>query len=210
VPFKIDACVWIRDSNRFDFLLQELDEGAGGAGAGTGAGEQIVEVTPSPGFDLETYISNYTGRTRANRLRFIALRVPSLQNDAFRFEMHLLLLSSCRSKLSELMSFHFLRMLLQEIKSGQNVQVLVLIVEMANLLAADYFYGLQLYRDTLELIGDKLGPAEQIRDNEWMEKTQVTRPTSDVPKNARRLSWRTMSSDLHFAAHRHFATIRKL
>ncbi len=66
--------------------MQELDEGAGGAGAGAGAGEQIVEVTPSPGFDLETYISNYTGRTRANRLRFIALRVPSLQNDAFRFD----------------------------------------------------------------------------------------------------------------------------
>ncbi len=70
--------------------MQELDEGAGGAGAGAGAGgEQIVEVTPSPGFDLETYISNYTGRTRANRLRFIALRVPSLQTDAFRFEIPL-------------------------------------------------------------------------------------------------------------------------
>ena len=62
--------------------MQELDEGAGGAGAANG--EQIVEVTPSPGFDLETYISNYTGRTRANRLKFIALRVPSLQNDAFK------------------------------------------------------------------------------------------------------------------------------
>ena len=31
----------------------------------------------------------------------------------------------------------------------------------------------QLYRETLELIGDKLGPPEQIRDNEWMDRTQV-------------------------------------
>mmetsp|Transcript_67458 Transcript_67458/g.180232 ORF Transcript_67458/g.180232 Transcript_67458/m.180232 type:complete len:211 (-) Transcript_67458:210-842(-) len=42
-------------------------------------------------------------------------------------------------------------MLLQEVKSGQNVQ---------------------LYRETLELIGDKLGPPDQLRDNEWMERTQ--------------------------------------
>ena len=65
-------------------ILQEVDDGAGGAGA---IGEQIVEVTPSPGFDLETYISNYTGRTRATRLKFIAVRVPSLQKDAFRLQL---------------------------------------------------------------------------------------------------------------------------
>ena len=31
----------------------------------------------------------------------------------------------------------------------------------------------QLYRETLELIGDKLGPQEALRDNEWIERTQV-------------------------------------
>ncbi len=64
---------------------QELDEGPGIAAAAT-AGDQIVEVVPSPSFDLETYVSSYAGRARTTRLKFIALRVPSLQNDAFRSE----------------------------------------------------------------------------------------------------------------------------
>ena len=45
------------------------------------------------------------------------------------------------------------------------------------LLTTDF---LQLYRDTLELIGDKLGPAEQIRDNEWIDKTQVEKQTLNL------------------------------
>jgi hypothetical protein len=49
---------------------------------------------------------------------------------------------------------------------------------MASQATADFKNGLQLYRDALELIGDKLGPAEQIRDNEWMEKTQVESQTA--------------------------------
>jgi hypothetical protein len=76
-----------------DIFLQELDDGtAGVAGpAANAGGDQILEVNPSPNFDLETYISNYTGRTRAARLKFIAIRAPSLQNDAFRFSLVLFL-----------------------------------------------------------------------------------------------------------------------
>ena len=33
---------------------------------------------------------------------------------------------------------------------------------------------MQLYKDTLELIGDKLGPADANRDNEWVERMQVS------------------------------------
>mmetsp|Transcript_53926 Transcript_53926/g.128175 ORF Transcript_53926/g.128175 Transcript_53926/m.128175 type:complete len:466 (-) Transcript_53926:74-1471(-) len=86
----------------------------------------VEEVTPSPNFDLETYVSSYTGSTKATRLRFIAERVPALQQDA-------------------------LRMLLQEVKSGQNVQ---------------------LYKDVLEVVGGKLGPAESVCDQAWVDKVQ--------------------------------------
>ncbi len=50
--------------------------------------EAILPVAPSPGFDLENYISNYTGRTRAYRLKHIAQRCPSLQQDALRYFTH--------------------------------------------------------------------------------------------------------------------------
>mmetsp|Transcript_31400 Transcript_31400/g.79014 ORF Transcript_31400/g.79014 Transcript_31400/m.79014 type:complete len:480 (-) Transcript_31400:255-1694(-) len=60
--------------------------------------ENLPPVTPSPGFDLESYISNYTGRTRAYRLKHIALWCPTLQEEA-------------------------LRMLLHEVQTGQNVQL---------------------------------------------------------------------------------------
>jgi len=84
----------------------------------------ITEVTPSPNFELESYISNYSGRTKALRLKFIAERCPTLQLDAFR-------------------------MLLQEVKSGQNTI---------------------LYREVQELIGDKLG---NVFDPQWVESTQA-------------------------------------
>jgi hypothetical protein len=65
-------------------------------------------------------------------------------------------------------------MLLQELKNGQNVQVSA---SSTNPPIHKMFGALdeiwQLYRETLELIGDKLGPPEQIRDEEWMERTQV-------------------------------------
>ena len=76
------------------------------------------------------------------------------------------------TKFSDTLACLLFSMLLQEIKSGQNVQVPKVAFEPSHT-AADLRPGLQLYRDTLDLIGDKLGPAEQIRDNEWMDKTQV-------------------------------------
>ena len=64
----------------FKFGLADLGR------SGTGAEEKgLAPVTPSPGFDLESYIANYTGRTRAYRLKYIALRCPTLQQDAFRY-----------------------------------------------------------------------------------------------------------------------------
>jgi len=83
----------------------------------------ITEVTPSPSFDLESYISNYSGRTKALRLKFIAERVPALQLEA-------------------------MRMLLQEVKSGQNAN---------------------LYKEVMELIGNKLG---NVFDPQWVERAQ--------------------------------------
>jgi len=64
-------------------------------GNGTAA-PPFKEATPSPSFDLETYASGYTGRTKMERLRFIAQRAPSLRTEAFK-------------------------MLLTEIKAGQDV-----------------------------------------------------------------------------------------
>jgi hypothetical protein len=50
-------------------------------------------------------------------------------------------------------SMHVLlhRMLLHEAQSGQNVH---------------------LYKEALELIGDKLGPPEKLRDQAWMDRVQ--------------------------------------
>eukprot|EP00285_Hemiselmis_virescens_P002783 CAMPEP_0173414750 /NCGR_PEP_ID=MMETSP1356-20130122/84490_1 /TAXON_ID=77927 ORGANISM="Hemiselmis virescens, Strain PCC157" /NCGR_SAMPLE_ID=MMETSP1356 /ASSEMBLY_ACC=CAM_ASM_000847 /LENGTH=480 /DNA_ID=CAMNT_0014376953 /DNA_START=96 /DNA_END=1538 /DNA_ORIENTATION=- len=77
----------------FKFGLSELSKSVPG-----GADENLPPVTPSQGFDMESYISNYAGRTRAYRLKHIALRCPALQEEA-------------------------LRMMLHEVQSGQNVQL---------------------------------------------------------------------------------------
>jgi len=57
---------------------------------------EMKEATPSSSFDLESYASCYTGRTKLARLKFIGQRAPSLRADAFK-------------------------MLLSEIKGGQDV-----------------------------------------------------------------------------------------
>jgi hypothetical protein len=70
---------------------QDVEEGlrSGIADLGRPGGlteeKELPPVVPSPGFDLETYISNYTGRTRAYRLKHIAQHCPTLQQDALRW-----------------------------------------------------------------------------------------------------------------------------
>jgi hypothetical protein len=46
--------------------------------------EPIVQVTPSKDFDLEAYISNYSGHTKIARLIFIAERSKKHEVDALR------------------------------------------------------------------------------------------------------------------------------
>jgi len=46
--------------------------------------EPIVQVTPSKDFDLEAYISNYSGHTKVARLIFIAERSKKHEIDALR------------------------------------------------------------------------------------------------------------------------------
>jgi len=111
----------VDDGVRFGSSLAELGKSVPGSGD-----DSLGPVIPSQGFDLEGYISNYAGRTRASRLRNIVVRCPSLQQDAAR-------------------------LLLQEVQSGQNVT---------------------LYKEILELIGDKMGPPEKVRDQAWIDRTQ--------------------------------------
>ncbi|KAI9204230.1 putative cop9 signalosome complex subunit [Polychytrium aggregatum] len=44
-------------------------------------------MVDNPSLDLETYISNYAGHAKINRLLYIAERCPSLQLDAYRYAL---------------------------------------------------------------------------------------------------------------------------
>jgi len=81
----------------------------------------LKEATPSSSFDLETYAAYYTGRTKLDRLKFIAQRAPSLRAEASK-------------------------MLLTEIKAGQDVN---------------------LYQEVLQMLQDLNVQTEQ-KDQEWV------------------------------------------
>ncbi|CAM9604341.1 unnamed protein product [Chrysoparadoxa australica] len=70
-----------------------MEQGWGEAGAGpvqqwmSPPKEEVVTVEPPPGFDLESYIGRYSGRTRVLRLLFIAKRCPALAPAALRMAL---------------------------------------------------------------------------------------------------------------------------
>jgi COP9 signalosome complex subunit 1 len=61
--------------------------------------ESLVQVTLQPGqFELPSYIQNYTGHTKVDRLVFIAERCKVLEAEAFRMALEEIKKSNCSLK----------------------------------------------------------------------------------------------------------------
>jgi COP9 signalosome complex subunit 1 len=59
----------------------------GKSGQDKKAEEKKIVVVPSKDFDLPRYASRYEGQTKIARLRFIAERCPTLQNEAYKLAL---------------------------------------------------------------------------------------------------------------------------
>ncbi|KAJ1483519.1 hypothetical protein T484DRAFT_1799996, partial [Baffinella frigidus] len=100
----------------------------------------------------------------ATRLRFIAERVPALQQDALR----MLLQEAPRRRGA----------ICPEVKSGQNVQLYKDVLEVVGgklgpaESVCDQYGPIMLGKDVLEVVGGKLGPAESVCDQAWVDKVQ--------------------------------------